>query len=89
MAAADAQWQRLPKARRAAVYRAIGRAARIAREDRDAELSQDLRTIMNVLRAHAVGARTKRAGARTRSTTSTRSKKSTRSTKKRGSRTKR
>jgi hypothetical protein len=61
--AADARWQRLPKARRAAVYRAIGRAARIAREDRDAELADDLRTIMNVLRAHAV------AGTRTRSTT--------------------
>jgi hypothetical protein len=70
MAAADAQWQRLPKARRAAVYRAIGRAARIAREDRDAELASDLRAIMNVLRAHAV--------ARSRSTTkrkSTRAKK--------------
>jgi hypothetical protein len=63
MAAADAKWQRIPKARRAAVYRAIGRAARIAREDRDAELAEDLRTIMNVLRAHAV------AGVRTRSTT--------------------
>ena len=59
--AADARWQRLPKTRRAAVYRAIGRAARIAREDRDAELAEDLRTIMNVLRAHAV--------ARARSTT--------------------
>jgi hypothetical protein len=73
MAAADAPWQQLSKARRAAVYRAIGRASRIAREDRDAELAQDLRTIMNVLRAHAV------AGARSRSTT----KRRTRSTKKR------
>ena len=63
MAAADAKWQRMSKPRRAAVYRAIGRASRIAREDRDAELAEDLRTIMNVLRAHAV------AAARTRSTT--------------------
>ena len=57
MAAADAKWQKLPKARRAAVYRAVGRAARIAREDRDAELADDLRTVMNVLRAHAVAGR--------------------------------
>jgi hypothetical protein len=63
MAAADAKWQRMSKPRRAAVYRAIGRASRSAREDRDAELAEDLRTIMNVLRAHAV------AGRRTRSTT--------------------
>jgi hypothetical protein len=53
MAAADARWQRLSKTRRASVYRAVGRAARVAREDRDAELSGDLRVIMNVLRAHA------------------------------------
>jgi hypothetical protein len=53
MAAADAKWQRLPKARRAAVYRAIGRASRSAREDRDAELAGDLRVVMDVLRAHA------------------------------------
>jgi hypothetical protein len=87
MSAADAHWQKLPKARRAAVYRAIGRAARIAREDREAELADDLRTIMNVLRSHAV------AGARTRSPrharARTRSKKSTRSTKKRATRAKR
>jgi hypothetical protein len=57
MAAADAKWQKLPKARRAAVYRAVGRAARIAREDRDAELADDLRTVMNVLRAHAKSTR--------------------------------
>jgi len=54
VAAADARWQRTSKARRAAVYRAIGRAARIAREDRDAELASDLRVVMDVLRAHAV-----------------------------------
>jgi hypothetical protein len=53
MAAADAKWQRLPKARRAAVYRAIGRAARNAREDRDTEVASDLRVVMDVLRAHA------------------------------------
>jgi hypothetical protein len=54
MAAVDAKWQRLSKPRRAAVYRAIGRASRIAREDRDAELAGDLRMVMDVLRAHAV-----------------------------------
>jgi hypothetical protein len=53
MAAADAKWQRTSKARRAAVYRAVGRAARVAREDREPELAGDLRTVMNVLRAHA------------------------------------
>jgi hypothetical protein len=53
MAAADARWQRLSKARRAAVYRAIGRAARIAREDREPEVAADLRVVMDVLRAHA------------------------------------
>lgn len=50
---ADAPWQRLNKARRAAVYRAIGRAARIAREDAQAELAADLRIAMGILRAHA------------------------------------
>jgi len=49
----DSDWQRMPKARRAAVYRAIGRAARIAREDGDAKVTADLRIAMNVLRAHA------------------------------------
>ena len=53
MAAADAKWQRLPKARRAAVYRAIGRAARLAREARESEVAADLRIVMDVLRAHA------------------------------------
>ena len=43
----------MPKARRAAVYRAIGRAARIAREDGDATVTADLRIAMTVLRAHA------------------------------------
>jgi hypothetical protein len=43
----------MPKARRAAVYRAIGRAARIAREAGDAKLTADLRIAMTVLRAHA------------------------------------
>ena len=57
MAAADARWQRTSKSRRAAVYRAIGRAARIAREDRDAELASDLRVVMDVLRAHAVASK--------------------------------
>ena len=53
MAASDARWQRIPKARRANVYRAVGRAARDAREERDAELAGDLRVVMDVLRAHA------------------------------------
>jgi hypothetical protein len=39
--------------RRAAVYRAIGRAARIAREDGDATVPADLRIAMTVLRMHA------------------------------------
>ena len=48
-----ARWQKLTKSRRAAVYRAIGRAARDAREDRDQELASDLRIVMDVLRALA------------------------------------
>jgi hypothetical protein len=60
MAAVDAKWQRLTKPRRAAVYRAIGRASRLAREDRDAELAADLRVVMDVLRAHAKKPRPKR-----------------------------
>ncbi|HEY5933910.1 MAG TPA: hypothetical protein VIU61_04730 [Kofleriaceae bacterium] len=43
-------WNRLPRARRAAVYRAIGRAGRFAREDRKPELAADLRIAMAVLR---------------------------------------
>jgi hypothetical protein len=74
MAAADAPWQKLSKARRAAVYRAIGRASRIAREDRDAELAQDLRTIMNVLRAHAVANRARSTKKRTTARRKTRAK---------------
>jgi hypothetical protein len=50
---ADAPWQRLTKPRRAAVYRAIGRAARLAREDAERELAGDLRLAMDVLRRHA------------------------------------
>jgi hypothetical protein len=46
-------WQRLPKARRAAVYRAIGRAGREARESRDAKLAADLRVAIDLLRTHA------------------------------------
>jgi len=53
MAAADAKWQRVTKPRRADVYRAIGRTARIARENRQTELAVDLRVVMDVLRAHA------------------------------------
>jgi hypothetical protein len=51
--ATDTKWQHMPKARRAAVYRAIGRAARDAREDADRELEGDIRIVMNVLRGHA------------------------------------
>ena len=50
---AASPWQRLPKARRAAVYRWVGRAARLAREDGDTDVTADLRIAMNVLRAHA------------------------------------
>lgn len=53
MAAADAKWQRVTKPRRAAVYRAIGRAARIARENKESDVAADLRIVMDVLRAHA------------------------------------
>ncbi len=53
MAASDARWQRIPKARRAAVYRAVGRAARQAREDGEREVAGDIRIVMDVLRAHA------------------------------------
>ena len=51
--AADNKWQRLPKARRAAVYRAIGRASRDARENDERETAADVRVAMDVLRAHA------------------------------------
>ena len=49
----DASWQHLSKARRAAVYRAFGRAIRDAREDDDAELASDMRVAFAVLRGHA------------------------------------
>jgi hypothetical protein len=55
--ATDTKWQKMPKARRAAVYRAIGRAARDAREEGEPELQDDIRTVMNVLRSHAKGPR--------------------------------
>jgi hypothetical protein len=54
--ATDTKWQKMPKARRAAVYRAIGHAAREARESGDPELQDDIRVVMNVLRSHAKGA---------------------------------
>lgn len=59
----DKAWQRMPKSRRARVYRAIGHASREARLDGDPEVAEDLRTSMNVLRAHGRAAappRTKR-----------------------------
>lgn len=58
--ATDTKWQKMPKARRAAVYRAIGHAAREAREAREPELQDDIRTVMNVLRAHAKAPRRKK-----------------------------
>jgi hypothetical protein len=66
MAAADARWQRIPKARRAQVYRAVGRAARDAREERDGKLAGDLRIVMDVLRAHAKAPATRRLARRTK-----------------------
>jgi hypothetical protein len=60
MAAVDAKWQRTTKARRAAVYRAIGRAARDARESHEPDLAADLRVVMDVLRSHARAAKAKR-----------------------------
>lgn len=53
MASSDKPWKRLPKARRAAVYRAFGRAIKVAREDKDSELASDMRFAFSVLRAHA------------------------------------
>ena len=53
MATSDKPWQRLPKARRAAVYRAFGRAIKSAREDKDSELAADMRLAFSVLRSHA------------------------------------
>ncbi|HTM22373.1 MAG TPA: hypothetical protein VL172_17755 [Kofleriaceae bacterium] len=47
------RWQRLPKARKAAVYRAIGRAARDARESGDRDVAADVRTAMDVLRSYS------------------------------------
>lgn len=56
----DKHWQRIPKQRRAAVYRAFGRAIKEAREDKDSELAGDMRTAFGVLRAHAKATRTKK-----------------------------
>ena len=53
MSTVDRAWQTMSKARRAAVYRAIGRAAKNARNLGDPGVADDLRVVMNVLRAHA------------------------------------
>ena len=53
MQAADARWQRLNKARRAAVYRAIGRAGREAREAGESEVAADVRIAIGVLRSRS------------------------------------
>jgi hypothetical protein len=49
----DARWQRLTKARRADVYRAVGRSIRDARAERQTDLAADLRLVIEVLRKHA------------------------------------
>lgn len=59
--AGDAHWQRLSKARRAAVYRAFGRAIRDAREAKDEQLAADMRTAFEVLRNHGKAPRKRRA----------------------------
>ena len=58
--AGDAHWQRLSKARRAAVYRGFGRAIRDAREAKDKQLAADMRTAFEVLREHAKTPRKRR-----------------------------
>lgn len=58
---ADKAWQRLPKARRAAVYRGFGRAIKEARETKEAELASDMRVAFGVLRSHAKGVKKKPA----------------------------
>lgn len=60
----DGRWQRLPKARRAAVYRAVGRAARLAREDGEREVATDIRIAIDVLRSRARARRTSSRGKR-------------------------
>ena len=55
----DKHWQKVPKQRRAAVYRAFGRAIKEARENRESELAGDMRTAFGVLRAHARGPKAK------------------------------
>jgi hypothetical protein len=74
----DAAWQRLPKARRAAVYRAVGRAARAAREDGNREVAADVRIAIDVLRS--------RARARRRATTARKPAARKRATRKRPAR---
>jgi hypothetical protein len=49
----DAHWQRLNKARRAAVYRGFGRAIREAKDVHDQQLAGDMRIAFEVLRGHA------------------------------------
>ena len=57
--ASDAKWQRLPRRRRASVYRAVGRAARAAREEGEKEIAADVRIAIDVLRSHGRGPRRK------------------------------
>jgi hypothetical protein len=47
-------WPHLSKSRRSAVYRAVGRASKLAREADNATLAADLRIAMDVLRRSAV-----------------------------------
>jgi hypothetical protein len=53
MSEEDKLWQRVPKSRRAQVYRAFGQRIRDARLEHDSELAADMRVAFGVLRAHA------------------------------------
>jgi hypothetical protein len=65
MANSDDRWKQLPSRRRAAVYRAIGRASREARLDEDSELAADVRVALDVVRTHAQSKRAPRRKAGT------------------------
>jgi len=60
MSEQDKPWQRVPKHRRAKVYRAFGQRIREAKEDREPELADDMRAAFGVLRAHAKAKATKK-----------------------------
>ncbi len=60
MPSPDDRWKQLPSRRRAAVYRAIGRASREARLDEEPELAADVRIALDVVRDRARSKRTPR-----------------------------